>query len=102
VSDGVWHHVEAKWMSNEVWLSLDHGQRELTQTFSAKVQGLYVGKILIGGPDASYVSLTSDFGYFDGCIQVRYSTKSPLCHQSQCFDNDIVIDNFETANEKRK
>lgn len=69
VSDGVWHHVEAKWMSNDVWLSLDHGQREVTQAFAAKVQGLYVGKILIGGPDASYVSLNSDFGYFDGCIQ---------------------------------
>ena len=57
-------------MSNDVWLSLDYGQREITKTFNAKVQGLYVGKILIGGPDATYISLNSDFGYFDGCIQV--------------------------------
>lgn len=73
VSDGTWHHVEAKWMSNDVWLSLDYGQREVTKAFAAKVQGLYVNKILIGGPDESYLSLNSDFGYFDGCVQVYFS-----------------------------
>ncbi|KAK6640052.1 hypothetical protein RUM43_008329 [Polyplax serrata] len=69
INDGLWHHIEVKWMSNDVWLSLDYGQREVTKTFNVKVQGLYVNKILVGGPDESYQSLSSDFGYFDGCIQ---------------------------------
>lgn len=59
-------------MSNDVWLSLDYGQREVTKTFNAKVQGIYVGKILIGSPDAAYISLNPDYGFFDGCIQVIF------------------------------
>jgi hypothetical protein len=31
---------------------------------------LYVGKILIGGPDGSVGSLNADYGYYEGCIQV--------------------------------
>lgn len=75
INDGLWHHIEVKWMSNDVWLSLDYGQREVTKTFNVKVQGLYVNKILVGGPDESYQSLSSDFGYFDGCIQVHFKNK---------------------------
>nr|CAD7570225.1 unnamed protein product [Timema californicum] len=75
LSDGKWHHVEIKWMSGEVWINLDYGQREVTEPASSKLQGHYVGKILIGGPDSSVGSLTADYGYFEGCIQdVRVGT----------------------------
>jgi cadherin EGF LAG seven-pass G-type receptor 1 len=70
VSDGRWHHIEVKWMSGELWINLDYGQREVTSPATNKLQGLYVGKILIGGPDASLGSLNADYGYFEGCIQV--------------------------------
>lgn len=76
VSDGRWHHIEVKWMSGELWINLDYGQREATSPATNKLQGLYVGKILIGGPDASVGSLNADYGYFEGCIQV--STKSVI------------------------
>jgi len=69
-SDGHWHHIEVKWMSGELWINLDYGQQEVTSPATNKLQGLYVGKILIGGPDASVGSLNADYGYFEGCIQV--------------------------------
>ncbi|XP_049833037.1 protocadherin-like wing polarity protein stan isoform X1 [Schistocerca gregaria] len=75
VSDGKWHHVEIKWMSGEVWINLDYGQRETTVPISSKIQGLYVNRIQIGGPDLSFGSLTTDLAYFEGCIQdVRVGT----------------------------
>jgi len=58
-------------MSGELWINLDYGQQEVTSPATNKLQGLYVGKILIGGPDASMGSLNADYGYFEGCIQVR-------------------------------
>lgn len=76
VSDGHWHHIEVKWMSGELWINLDYGQREVTSPATNKLQGLYVGKILIGGPDASVGSLNADYGYFEGCIQVS----NEYCH----------------------
>ncbi|KAJ9579827.1 hypothetical protein L9F63_004533, partial [Diploptera punctata] len=82
VSDGRWHHIEIKWMSGELWINLDYGQREITAPATNKLQGLYVGKILIGGPDSSVGSLNADYGYFEGCIQdVRVGTpQSTLQH----------------------
>ncbi|PSN41253.1 Protocadherin-like wing polarity protein stan [Blattella germanica] len=84
VSDGRWHHIEVKWMSGELWINFDYGQREITAPVTNKLQGL-VGKILIGGPDATLGSLNSDFDYFEGCIQdVRVGTpQSALQHPTE-------------------
>ncbi|XP_063227767.1 protocadherin-like wing polarity protein stan [Bacillus rossius redtenbacheri] len=69
ISDGRWHHVEVKWMSGEVWINLDYGQREITEPAGSILQGMFIGKILIGGPDSSVME---GFGYFEGCIQDVY------------------------------
>lgn len=58
-------------MSGDVWINLDYGQREVTAAANSKLQGLYVNKILIGGPDLTLGSLMADFTYFEGCIQVN-------------------------------
>lgn len=34
--------------------------------FSHKIQGLFVGKILIGGPDNTYTSLNAGYNYLEG------------------------------------
>ncbi|KAJ8866710.1 hypothetical protein PR048_032571 [Dryococelus australis] len=75
ISDGRWHHIEIKWMSGEVWINLDYGQREVTEPASSILQGLFIGKILIGGPDSS---LMESYGYFEGCIQDVYVGQTTL------------------------
>lgn len=69
LSDGNWHHLEITWLGTEVRLNVDHGQHVSASPFAPKIQGLYVGKILIGGPDATYSSLDAGYSYFDGCVQ---------------------------------
>ncbi|KAJ4450280.1 hypothetical protein ANN_01700 [Periplaneta americana] len=88
ISDGRWHHIEVKWMSGEIWINLDYGQREVTASATSKLQGLYIGKILIGGPDASVGSLNADYGYFEGCIQdVRVGTPQSTLQRPTVNDN---------------
>ncbi|XP_059482643.1 protocadherin-like wing polarity protein stan isoform X3 [Neocloeon triangulifer] len=71
VNDGQWHHVEVKWMMGEIWLGLDYGQHEVTMPIAAKIQGMYVGKIVIGGPESPIAMRPS----YEGCIQdVRIGT----------------------------
>lgn len=69
LSDGSWHHLEIMWMGTEVKLNVDYGQHVAYAPFAPKIQGLYVGKILIGGPDTTYSSLNAGYSYFEGCIQ---------------------------------
>ncbi|KAG8227385.1 hypothetical protein J437_LFUL000393, partial [Ladona fulva] len=61
IDDGEWHRIEAKWMPGEVWLSLDYGRREWTAPVTAKIQGLFVGRILVGSPYSSSSNNTADF-----------------------------------------
>lgn len=68
LADGQWHRLEVKWLGTEISLSLDYGQRAATVPFTQKIQGLYVGKIVIGSPDSSLGNL-AEFGHFEGCIQ---------------------------------
>ncbi|KAK4875010.1 hypothetical protein RN001_011432 [Aquatica leii] len=69
ISNGEWHRIEVTWIGTEIKLSLDYGERTAVVPFSIKIQGLFVGKILIGGPDNSYSSLNAGYNYLEGCIQ---------------------------------
>lgn len=69
ISDGQWHHIEVSWIGTEVKFSVDYDEYAVVMPFSEKIQGLYVGKILIGGPDSSYTSSNAGFSYLEGCIQ---------------------------------
>jgi hypothetical protein len=60
VNDGLWHNIEVKWMTAEIWFSLDFGQYEITIPYEAKVQGLFVSQVVVG----------SEEGSFTGCVQV--------------------------------
>ncbi|KAG5887440.1 hypothetical protein JTB14_003292 [Gonioctena quinquepunctata] len=60
---------EVTWIGTEIKLSVDFGESSAIIPFSEKIQGLYVGKILIGGPDNSYTSLNAGYNYLEGCIQ---------------------------------
>lgn len=69
VDDGKWHNVAAKWTAGEVSLALDYGQYEVSGRFAAAIQGLYVGKVSLGGLEEG-----GDVK-FHGCIQdVRIGT----------------------------
>ncbi|XP_072387451.1 protocadherin-like wing polarity protein stan isoform X2 [Diabrotica undecimpunctata] len=69
VSDGEWHHLEITWIGTEIKMSIDYGESVEVLPFPEKIQGLYVGKILIGGPDNTYMSLNAGYNYLEGCIQ---------------------------------
>lgn len=66
LSDGSWHRVEITWVGTEIKLSVDFGERSAVIPFGPKIQGLYVGKILIGGPDNTYSSLNAGYNYLEG------------------------------------
>ncbi|XP_046394946.1 protocadherin-like wing polarity protein stan isoform X2 [Ischnura elegans] len=85
LDDGKWHRIEAKWMPGEVWLSIDYGRREWTAPVSAKIQGLYVGRILVGSLFGSSSNATQraiavntslpEHTPFKGCVQdIRIGT----------------------------
>ncbi|CAB3374160.1 Hypothetical predicted protein [Cloeon dipterum] len=86
VNDGKWHHVEAKWMMGEIWLSLDYGQYEVTMPVTAKTQGMYVGKIVIGGPESPLALRPS----YEGCIQdVRIGTGTAGLERPTSMENVV-------------
>lgn len=77
VADGEWHRVEVLWTVAGVTLSMDYGLRSVTRSLSAKLQGLYVGKIVIGGNEDQADTNTG----FKGCIQVYHSI---ICFHYYC------------------
>ncbi|KAL1494818.1 hypothetical protein ABEB36_010350 [Hypothenemus hampei] len=90
ISDGEWHHIEITWIGTEVKFSIDYGEYEVAMPFPEKIQGLYVGKILIGGPDHSYANSNAGYNYLEGCIQdVR------IGNQQTTLTRPIVKDNVE-------
>ncbi|CAG9761162.1 unnamed protein product [Ceutorhynchus assimilis] len=88
LSDGEWHHIEVSWIGTEIKFSIDHGEYHVIMPFSEKIQGLYVGKILIGGPDNSYTSLNAGYNYLEGCIQdVRIGNQQTILNRPTVKDN---------------
>ncbi|OWR45133.1 cadherin [Danaus plexippus plexippus] len=83
LSDGSWHRIEIKWLGTDISVSLDYGLRTvLLPMLANKIQGQYIGKIVIGGPDTTPALLASDVGYFEGCIQdVRVGTAQSLLNR---------------------
>ncbi|KAJ2938245.1 hypothetical protein O0L34_g17587 [Tuta absoluta] len=89
LSDGIWHRVEIKWLGTDVQVTIDYGLRTaLLPMLANKVQGQYIGKILIGGPDSTAGLLASEVGYFEGCIQdVRVGTAQSLLNRPTVREN---------------
>lgn len=54
-------------MTNEVWLSLDYGDYEITQRLADAIEGQYVGTVSVGGVGSS--NDKSILG-FKGCVKV--------------------------------
>ncbi|XP_033247045.1 protocadherin-like wing polarity protein stan isoform X1 [Drosophila miranda] len=102
LSDGAWHRVEIKWQQgSEVQFSVDYGQRSGSVPMSQKVQGLYVGKIVIGSVDGT-IGAVLEASPFEGCIQdvrigagqsvlsrptIRENVEDGCESRAQCPDN---------------
>ncbi|XP_026490100.2 protocadherin-like wing polarity protein stan isoform X1 [Vanessa tameamea] len=89
LADGAWHRIEIKWLGTDISVSIDYGLRNaLLPMLANKIQGQYIGKILIGGPDTTAGLLASDVGYFEGCIQdVRVGTAQSLLNRPTVREN---------------
>ncbi|XP_026739662.1 protocadherin-like wing polarity protein stan [Trichoplusia ni] len=89
LSDGEWHRIEIKWLGTDISVSVDYGLRTvLLPMLANKIQGQYIGKILIGGPDTTAGLLASEVGYFEGCIQdVRVGTAQSLLNRPTVREN---------------
>lgn len=68
VADGEWHRIEVRWQAGQISLDLDYRNRPLIQVLPVKLQGLYVGRTLIGGSDKTF---NTELPFFSGCLQVR-------------------------------
>ncbi|XP_065173819.1 protocadherin-like wing polarity protein stan isoform X2 [Atheta coriaria] len=96
LADGQWHHIEVTWLGNEIKLSLDYGEKNNLVPFNAKIQGLYVGKILIGSPDISYNNV--GYNYLEGCVQdVRIGTSQTILSRPTVREN--VLDGCGSLDE---
>uniref|UniRef100_A0A2A4J5X8 Protocadherin-like wing polarity protein stan n=1 Tax=Heliothis virescens TaxID=7102 RepID=A0A2A4J5X8_HELVI len=89
LSDGEWHRIDIKWLGTDISVSVDYGLRTvLLPMLANKIQGQYIGKILIGGPDSTAGLLASEVGYFEGCIQdVRVGTAQSLLNRPTVREN---------------
>ncbi|XP_045493580.1 protocadherin-like wing polarity protein stan [Colias croceus] len=89
LADGEWHRIEIKWLGTDISVTIDYGLRNaLLPMLANKIQGQYIGKILIGGPDTTAGILSSDVGYFEGCIQdVRVGTAQSLLNRPTVREN---------------
>ncbi|XP_013177867.1 PREDICTED: protocadherin-like wing polarity protein stan isoform X1 [Papilio xuthus] len=89
LADGNWHRVEIKWLGTDISVVIDYGLKSaLLPMLANKIQGQYIGKILIGGPDTTAGLLASEVGYFEGCIQdVRVGTAQSLLNRPTVREN---------------
>jgi cadherin EGF LAG seven-pass G-type receptor 1 len=97
LSDGDWHRLEVTWIGTEIKLSVDYGKYYAVLPFTLKIQGLYVGKILIGGPDNTYSSLSAGYNYLEG---KSYSVlESSIYNSLLCLGciQDVRIGNHQTT-----
>lgn len=90
LADGQSHRIEVKWlMSNEISLSVDYGQQTGVLPMTQKIQGLYVGRIMIGGTDGNLPNEDND-GYFKGCIHdVRIGNSQSILNRPTIRENVI-------------
>ncbi|XP_021699917.1 protocadherin-like wing polarity protein stan isoform X3 [Aedes aegypti] len=89
LADGKWHRIEIKWLGTEVSLSVDYGQRVGLLPMTQKIQGLYVGRIVIGGSETS-ISGYGDYGFYEGCIQdVRVGGTQSVLNRPTIRENVI-------------
>ncbi|XP_069162090.1 protocadherin-like wing polarity protein stan isoform X3 [Procambarus clarkii] len=109
VDDGLWHNVEVKWMSGEVWINLDYGNHEITVRVDAHIANLYIGKVSVGGVQPSdpakvtgfkgcikdvrvgssknaWLRPTHEDGVRDGCVASDPCTSRPCPPNSQCIN----------------
>ncbi|KAK0088102.1 hypothetical protein PV325_013198 [Microctonus aethiopoides] len=85
INDGVWHRIEIVWQSGFVSLDINYRLRPLISPLPAKLQGLYVGRTLLGGPDES---LNTEIPFFEGCIQdLRIGTNQSVLQHPTVQEN---------------
>ncbi|KAL7299168.1 hypothetical protein TKK_0007766 [Trichogramma kaykai] len=66
IADGEWHRIEVRWQTGQVELDIDYRNRPVVLSLPEKLQGLYVGRTLIGGPDKSFIT---ELPLYSGCLQ---------------------------------
>ncbi|KAG7177210.1 Cadherin EGF LAG seven-pass G-type receptor 3-like [Homarus americanus] len=109
MDDGLWHNVEVKWMTGEVWITLDYGDHEETVNVEENISNLYVGKVSVGGVQPSdpakvtsfkgcikdvrvgnsknaWLRPTHEEGVRDGCVASDPCTSRPCPPSSQCIN----------------
>ncbi|XP_016844332.1 protocadherin-like wing polarity protein stan isoform X2 [Nasonia vitripennis] len=85
IADGNWHRVEVRWQSGQVSLDLDYRNRPIVQTLAAKMQGLYVGRTLIGRSDSTF---NTELPFFSGCLQdIRVGTNQTILQRPIVQEN---------------
>lgn len=85
INNGQWHRVEILWQSGHVSLDINYRNRPFISPLPAKLQGLYVGRILLGGADQS---LNTDQAFFDGCLQdLRIGTNQSILQRPTAQEN---------------
>lgn len=85
INNGEWHRVEIVWQSGLVALDMNYRNRPLISPLAAKLQGLYVGRILLGGPDQL---MNTELPYFEGCIQdLRIGTNQSVLQRPTAQEN---------------
>lgn len=85
INDGEWHRIEIVWQSGHVSVDMDYRNRPSISPLPAKLQGLYVGRILLGGPDQS---INTELPFFDGCIQdLRIGTNQSVLQRPTVQEN---------------
>ena len=79
IADGEWHRLEIVWQSGQISLDTDYRNRPVISPLLAKLHGLYIGKILIGGVDQT---IGTDLPFFSGCMQdVRIGTNQTILQE---------------------
>ncbi|XP_063987386.1 protocadherin-like wing polarity protein stan [Diachasmimorpha longicaudata] len=85
INDGKWHRFEIIWQTGHVSLDIDYRNRPTISPLPAKLQGLYVGRILLGGADQT---LSIEQPFFDGCIQdLRVGTNQSILQRPTGLEN---------------
>jgi cadherin EGF LAG seven-pass G-type receptor 1 len=89
LADGQWHRIEIKWLGTEVSMAIDYGQRIGYVPMTQKIQGLYVGKIVIGSPDPTIGNI-GPYRSFEGCVQdVRVGSPQAVLNRPTIRENVI-------------
>ncbi|XP_008557612.1 protocadherin-like wing polarity protein stan [Microplitis demolitor] len=85
INDGEWHHIEIIWQSSLVSLDMNYRNRPSISSLPAKLQGLYVGRILLGGADQS---VSTELPFYEGCIQdLRIGTNQSVLQRPTVQEN---------------